>query len=202
MSDVMKGRGAPPIPDEWLEGSGRRLEIQTDKDAWKVIPCTSGGCDTDLVVNTFYAPAKGKCSRHDGSSSKAIATSRLVHTSVPENVVANGSLAKLDCPLCGNPLLVVKVDDSTGSISFRCTDGIDMTMSQIKEAHDRGVKTKACGTAIVIKPGLAWAEPKAYPARLGDMIEDWNVGQRVEYYDRLEAKNEPHATPAAPSAQT
>ena len=35
-------------------------EVQTDKDANKVVPCTV--CGRDLVVNLYYAPAKALCS--------------------------------------------------------------------------------------------------------------------------------------------
>lgn len=36
------------------------VEVQTDKEATKEVPCL--GCGRRLVVNTFYAPAKARCS--------------------------------------------------------------------------------------------------------------------------------------------
>ena len=40
-------------------------EIQTDKDATKVVPCLE--CGRRLVVTLFYAPSKARCSRCRGT---------------------------------------------------------------------------------------------------------------------------------------
>lgn len=186
----MSESGAHPAPDDWFEGCGRRLQIQTDKLTWKVIPCTHADCDVDLLVNTFYAPSKGRCEAHSTSSKKAIASSHLVKVSA--HTESSGSLAKIECPLCGNPLLVQRVDENTGNVVFRCTDGIDLTMKDIQGLH-----RQPCMTVIVIKPGMAWAEQKVYPSALRDLIEDFNVSQRVNYYDKVEARNERDNAPAS-----
>lgn len=195
MSEFFKGRGAYPDSTDWLEGCGRNLEVQTDKDAWKVVPCTHAECDCDLVVNTFYAPVKAKCSRHGEHTATAIATSHLVAVSDPATAKPNGALAKCECPICGSPMLVHRVDEATGAITLRCGDKMELTVKDINRIRNNGLTGgMACGTAVIIKPGLAWAEPKNYPSRLRDLIEDWNIGQRVDYYDKIEAKNEPKQT--------
>jgi hypothetical protein len=173
--------GHYPSPAEHEALTGRGLEIQTDKEKFKIVPCTYAGCTVDLIVNTFYAPAKGKCSLHSGKTQNASAAASLVHSSEATPAKPNGNLAQLLCPLCGMPMLVLRIDESNGWITFRCADGFGSKVADIGY--------EACGTSVTVKPDSAWAESKGIPSRFAALIEDLNLTQKIEYFDAKEARD-------------
>lgn len=179
--------GPYPTPEDHSDETGRRLEVQTDKKQWKIVPCTYEGCDVDLVVNVFYAPHKGKCAEHGTKSPKAIATSRLVVGGV--DAEPNGALAKLLCPICGLPLLIVNMSNDAGFITFRCADG---SFSDMKELHDRQRKggKLACGTSVQIRPNWASMEINGIPTRFSEMAREFNIQQQLAYFDERDRRNE------------
>ncbi len=152
-----------PTTDEHQAATGRRLEIQTDKAAFKIVPCTYAGCNTDLVVNTFYAPAKGKCSQHNGKSSSEIATSTLIHAS--PDAPANGALANLQCPICKMPMAIISISDTGRFVVFACTDGAGVKLDDAKEA--RALRPDGfCGTSVEVRIDWAALEMGKIPTRL------------------------------------
>ena len=173
--------GAKPTPEQHLADTGRKLETQTDKDKWKVIGCTFAGCETDLVVNVFYAPYKGKCSEHGDRTNKAVVASHLTFQTSTEDAKPNGALAQLLCPICNNPLTIINISE-TGWITFGCTDGAGLTMAQVREKVDAG--TKFCGTSIVVRPHWAAMEFKQVPSPLVELVHEFNVDQKVKYFDK------------------
>jgi hypothetical protein len=184
-------------PTDYYEATARRLEIQTDKQAWKIIPCTHGGCDTDLLVNTFYSPAKGKCATHGSSKPSAIATSKLVHSDSPDTVTPNGSLAKLLCPICENPLTIYAIDDKMGWITFHCTSGSHFSTRDVSLRHDREDSAVACGTSITVRPNGAWIDMRHVANPFRALVEHFNAEQKVAYFDNREAQDATATTPKA-----
>lgn len=164
-----------------LAETGRKLEIQTDKVKYKIVPCTIAGCNTDLVVNVFYAPYKGKCAEHGDKKPTAIATGHLVMQS-SEGAVPNGALAKLLCPLCQNPLMIVNITEDGGFITFRCTDGAGLSLKEVLRTLDSG-KT-FCNTSIQVRPNWGALEMTNIPPKWKELIEDLNIGARMEAYDK------------------
>jgi hypothetical protein len=172
-----------PSPDEYRAKTGRGLEIQTDKEKYKIVPCTYAGCDMDLIVNTFYAPAKGKCSAHNGKGSATkIESSKLVHAAT--DAKPNGALAQLLCPICGMPMLVRSITEDGGFITFVCSEG---TASTIAEANDG--RTVRCGTSVQVRPNWKWAEARSIPSRFRTVIESFNLDQKMTYFELKEARD-------------
>lgn len=167
--------------------TGRDLEVQTDKEKYKIVPCTNAGCNVDLVVNVFYAPYKGKCNAHGDKKPSQIAASHLVHQS-GEGATPNGSLAKLQCPLCQSPLMIVKINDA-GWLTFRCTDGTHLTLKDVAKMHNDGTTSPFCGAAIEVRPHWGALEMSEIPDKWKDLVEMFNIGARMEYFDAQEAKN-------------
>lgn len=113
------------------------IEVQTDKKATKTIPCTYPGCEVKLVVNTFYAPAKGKCSQHKGRSdianAKMVAAGRMIEQDVDAPPPPpNGALANMLCPVCEKPLTIQTLEDSLGYVVFGCSDSRCLCSVKIK----------------------------------------------------------------------
>lgn len=184
--------GSKPTPEQYLAEYGNPLEIQTDKDAWKIIPCTYEGCDVHLIVNTFYAPHKGKCASHGTKSSSAISSSRL--TADNGTAQPNGALAKLLCPLCGKPMMLKSINE-IGHMTFVCIDGIEMTpkeyYAKMNAAAERNEQFFTCNAAIIIKPrwaglemnqGYVWPQ---MPSTLKDMMDEFNLNQRMNYFEHI-----------------
>lgn len=180
-----------PTPEAHHAATGRKIEIQTDKAAFKIVPCTYAGCDVDLVVNTFYAPAKGKCAHHSGKGIGTIAASGMIHATA--DAKPNGALANLLCPLCSMPLKVISIN-SVGSmpshITFACTDGTGIKDIELGKAMrvDQG---GFCGTSIVVRP--KWAALEMDPIRKGSPFYDFavafNTDQKLKYFDLNEARH-------------
>lgn len=167
-----------PDPQDWMDGSGRVLEIQTDKPVCKVVPCTNADCSTDLVVNRFYAPAKARCSLHGGQKTKEIAATHLVHNDGSAPV--NGALANLRCPMCGLPMVVISIN-SIGHVTFKCTDP---TMIESEGKASR----KYCMTSVSVNPRWGPLEIRSIPTQFQDLVEQFNLGQKMQYFDEIEAR--------------
>lgn len=177
-----KGRGPYPTQEDWSnEHDGRMLETQTDKEMWKVVPCTYEGCDVDLVVNTFYAPYKGKCERHSGKAPRAIAVSKL--TVGGEEAPANGALAKLLCPICQLPMTIKNVSEDGGRITFVCTDGMFSTMKDVG-------KRKHCMTSVSVKPDYKAMEMTEIPNRFTEVVSNFNIDSKLAYFEIKESRDE------------
>lgn len=174
--------GAKPTPEQHLADTGRKLETQTDKDKWKVIGCTFAGCETDLVVNVFYAPYKGKCSEHGDRTNQAVVSSRLTFQTGAEDVKPNGALAQLLCPICNNPLTIRNITEM-GWITFGCTDGAGLDWKTVRERVNAG--TKFCGTSITVRPHWAAMEFKGVPSPLVELVKEFNIDQQVKYFDKM-----------------
>jgi hypothetical protein len=174
-------KGPKPTPEEHLAATGRKLEVQTDKEAFKVVPCTYAGCGTDLVVNTFYAPYKGKCSMHGDRTNKAVVASHLTFQTSDEEIKPNGALAKLLCPICSNPLTILKIEEM-GWITFGCTDGAGLDWKTVRDKVNAG--TTFCGTSITVRPHWAAMEMKQVPSALVDLVHEFNIDQKVKYFDK------------------
>lgn len=164
-----------------LAATGRHLEIQTDKAAHKIVPCTMPDCKVDLVVNTFYAPHKGKCEAHSGKKASTIATSHLVHRS-SEGAVPNGALANLLCPLCKNTMTIIQIHEDAGFITFGCTDGFTTSAVEANKLADKNIKF--CGTSVQIRPNWRAMEFTKIPAQWQGLAEDFNIVARMAYYDK------------------
>jgi hypothetical protein len=177
----MRGSGSPPDESEYFENMERQLEVQTNKQEWKVVPCTHPECDTDLVVNTFYAPAKARCSQHGTAKAAAVAVG-VRAAAAQESGVPNASLGKLLCPVCQNPLTIYQIDDTSGFITFHCTDGSHFSARDAEGSH-------YCGTSVTVRIGGAWVDMRRIPTKFAQLVEDFNVGQKVEYFDKREASN-------------
>lgn len=181
---------APYItPEAHRAATGRNLEIQTDKELYKIVPCTHAGCDTDLIVNTFYAPAKGKCSNHDGKTKTAIATSHLVHET--PDARPNGALAKLLCPMCTMPMRIVNIAEDGRSITFNCSDGAGLKSRELDEARSRRLMDQGgefCGTSVTVKPRQAWLDNRKVPTDLVKLVQDFNLDAKLRYFDANEAR--------------
>lgn len=160
--------------------TGRRLEIQTDKEKHKIVPCTHAGCDTDLLVNVFYAPHKGKCQAHSTNKPTAIATSKLVHQS-SEGATPNGALAKLLCPLCQNPMTIIQIHEDGGFITFGCTDGFTPFAVEANKMADSG--KQFCGTSVQVRPRWRAMEFTKIPLEWQGLVEDFNIRARMVYFD-------------------
>lgn len=169
-----------PDPQDWLDGSGRRLESQTDKEKFKIVPCTAEGCDVDIVVNTFYAPAKAKCSEHSGNTASGIAATRLVHDS--GDAKPNGAIAKLLCPFCENPLEIISIAPNGSQITYRCLGGTKGKSLELLGAEPGPY----CGASIIVRPNFGALEMKHYPTELAAQIEEFNLTARVRYFDMRE----------------
>lgn len=145
-----------------------KVERQTDKTVTKTIPCTYPDCDTQLIVNTFYAPAKGRCSEHKGKPTESI---RLLAreggnnnggNEAVANAAPNGALANLLCPICQHPLQIIRFPGMFGYIDFGCASG-------------------TCGTAVSIK--LRWS-----PTLIKSVSPE--IAQMVEMYNKLVKEKE------------
>lgn len=171
----------PKNPEVHLSETGRRLELQTDKERTKIIPCTHAGCDTDVEVTTFYAPYKAKCAAHGEKKASAIATSHLIHQS-SEGAVPNGSLANLECPLCKNTMTIVQVHDDGGFITFRCTDGFGYPLKEVIRRSESG--PRFCGTSVQVRPHWGAMEMTSIPPKWAQLVEDFNINAKMEYFDK------------------
>lgn len=169
--------------EEHLANTGRKLEIQTEKLKTKIVPCTYAGCGVDLVVNVFYAPYKGKCQEHGGQKTSAIVSSHLTHVGNPESAKENGALGKLLCPICGNHLVIVRIEETSGWITFRCTDGSGLNSDQVRVEIEKG--RQFCGTSIQIRPKWAAMEFRNYPTAMAELIKEFNVDQMVKHFDAI-----------------
>lgn len=103
------------------------IEIQTDKDETKDCPCTFPGCEVVCRVTKFYAPAKARCSEHEGKATSGIreATLKPEPTDFAGDVQEykpNKSLADLRCPFDDHPLKVLAIHDEIGCIDFGCPE--------------------------------------------------------------------------------
>lgn len=175
--------GPKPTAEEHREETGRNLEVQTDKDLWKIVPCTYAGCNVDLVVNVFYAPHKGKCNEHGDRKTSAVVASHLTFATSDAEVKPNGALAKLECPICQNPLVLLKIEEDTGWLTFGCTDGYGLTAKQVREKAEAG--GKFCGTSITIRPHWSAMEFKTIPSRLTELVKEFNIDQKMRYFDKV-----------------
>lgn len=98
-------------------------EVQTDKAKTKEVPCTR--CRRPLIVNTFYAPAKALCSdcRSEGTSSITPAMRAAIAPPAPdEPVEPNRSLADLRCMFDDHPMILIRIEDGTGFMTFECPE--------------------------------------------------------------------------------
>lgn len=184
-----------PTPEAHKAATSRELEIQTDKAAFKIVPCTHAGCNTDLVVNTFYAPAKGKCSAHNGKTKTAIAVSHLVHDS--PSATPNGALAKLLCPMCSMPMAIVKVAENGSSITFVCQDGVGVKWNEIEKAETERLRergTSFCGCSVTVKPTWRAMEMRNIPTEFAKVVAEFNLDAKMRYFDANEAR---HGAPTA-----
>lgn len=171
-----------PTPEAHAAANGgRRLEVQTDKAMFKIVPCTNAGCDTDLVVNTFYAPAKGKCSRHNGKSQVAIVTSHLVHGG--DDATPNGALANLLCPMCSMPMKIVDVAEDGRKITFICQDGAGKLVKEVSNAS-----REFCGCSVTVKPSWRAMEMGKIPTMFAKEVAEFNLDAKMRYFDANEAK--------------
>lgn len=99
-------------------------EKQTTKLKTKTCPCKL--CGRPLIVNTFYAPDKARCSDCRGAGATASGPSAAIRAAVggpvPEDVVVepNYALRDLRCMFDGNPMVVIRVNESMGWITFQC----------------------------------------------------------------------------------
>jgi hypothetical protein len=171
-----------PSTDEHRAKTGRGLEVQTDKEKFKIVPCTYAGCDVDLIVNTFYAPAKGKCEMHNGSSRTAVAVSHLTHVNPNVEAKENGALAKLLCPMCEMPLLLQSVAEDGGFMTFRCAEG---TATKVKDM----ATARRCGTSVQVRPNFAAMEMRSIPTKFAELVAEFNLDQKIAYFDKKEARD-------------
>lgn len=82
---------------------GQRFKM-TDKALTKIVPCTYPGCDNELEVTTFYAPAKARCPDHSGRR----VPPELAQTASPEVAgPPTGALTNLACPVHTDTRMVV-----------------------------------------------------------------------------------------------
>lgn len=82
-------------------------EVQTDKDKVKIVGCTE--CGKPLAVNTFYAPARAKCSEHGGggptpsrTGSQSVVQAGRTNPDFAENMadaLVNPGFANMRCPV-------------------------------------------------------------------------------------------------------
>lgn len=141
----------------------RRVERQTDKAATKTIPCTYPDCDVDLIVNQFYAPAKGRCSEHRGKPTESIRLlARVDRGDDAPEAAPNGALANLLCPICRHPLKIIRCPGNFGYIDFGCAG-------------------KGCGTAVSIK--LQWS-----PMLVKNVTPE--LAQLVEIFNKMQGEHE------------
>jgi hypothetical protein len=83
----------------------RGVEVQTDKDAIKVVPCR--GCARPLVVNTFYAASKARCTecRAAGGTGRGSSDAPVPGKTDPakarrlEDCLVNHGFAHAQCPV-------------------------------------------------------------------------------------------------------
>jgi len=138
---------------------GRRIEVQTDKAATKLVPCTYAGCNVDLVVTTFYAPAKGRCKEHSGKPQQEMRNAAVVHID-PEAPPPppNGALANMECPLCRTPMTIEQLRDNLGYIAYRCPE---------------------CDCATAIKPNWGHAFIRSIPPVWREFVEQFNTEVRA-----------------------
>lgn len=138
---------------------GRRIEVQTDKAATKIIPCTYAGCNCDLVVTTFYAPAKGRCSEHRGHAPAAIRAAAVTYVD-PEAPPPppNGALANMECPLCKGPMTIEQLRDALEFIAYRCPE---------------------CNCAVTIKPHWGHTFVRGIPEAWREFVDHFNSDVRA-----------------------
>lgn len=141
-------------------------EIQTDKAKTKVVPCAVEDCGQPLVVNTFYAPARARCSRHRDApiniGVEAVRSAEVAHSAgVPTQVIANlpvaptpnHSLEKLCCPFGHGFMTIIRVDPKMGFLTFKCGE---------------------CKTAVEVKPAWAPLLMRTIPDALKPLVAAFN----------------------------
>lgn len=137
-----------------------KKELQTDKKETKECPCTYPGCDVTCIVNLFYAPYKARCSAHKGKTSQAMraaaATTQITTAVEEKDIVPNGALAMLLCPLCHSALTLEQITNQAGFMTFVCS------------------KPGRCGTVVTVKLNFAWAVVKAIPDAWKPFAEAFN----------------------------
>lgn len=141
------------------DNSALAPEIQTDKVKTKTIPCTI--CRRPLIVNTFYAPAKGRCSEHKATPSAFVAqvttatAGEIAKAAAPAApATPNRALQNCRCPFCHEAMVIIRVNDKMGFFTFKCNQ---------------------CKTAVEIMPAWAPMLIKSVPAHLKAVVDQFNT---------------------------
>ena len=140
-------------------------EIQTDKAKTKVVHCAIADCGQPLIVNTFYAPARARCSRHRDSpvlvSPESKEVAQMVSSAIPPVVTAklpappveNHSLERLCCPFGHGYMTILRIDAKMGFMTFKCGE---------------------CKTAVEVMPAWAPLLMKVVPEDLLPIVQQFN----------------------------
>jgi hypothetical protein len=154
-----------------IDRSGMEPEVQTTKSKTKEVPCM--GCRRPLIVNTFYAPTKARCSDCKGESTSTISPAMRAAIAPrapdPEVVVEpNRSLADLRCPFDDNPMILIRVQPVTGFTTFEC---------------------QQCMAAVQIMPEFSALLISQIPEALKPLVHELNCDQ-IEWAQALERGGE------------
>jgi hypothetical protein len=156
----------------------RVQEVQTDKADRKLVPCTYPDCNVDIWVNAFYAPAKARCetNHHKGKSTPSIRAAAAVTAVTTEagtkDVVPNGALALLLCPICHSEMTLDQIMGNAGEMTFVCS------------------KPGRCGTVVNVKLSWAWCVVKAVPEKWKPFVDAYNTIVRAKAKEIEELRKE------------
>lgn len=138
------------------------VHVMTDKELTKQLPCTYPGCPDEVIVNKFFTPAKARCPLHAGKATQAVRQLVIDPSKQPgyeaAPVVPNKSLMALCCPICEQPMELMKIDEEMGWPTFRCPS--------------------PCMTAVVIEHEWGAMVARSIPEPLREIVEAFNASQK------------------------